>query len=48
MQFILNGSRVRINTHPMKRLLDVIREDYRLTGTKEGCGEGESAARAPC
>ena len=44
MQFNLNGSRVRINTHPMKRLLDVIREDYRLTGTKEGCGEGECGA----
>jgi aerobic-type carbon monoxide dehydrogenase small subunit (CoxS/CutS family) len=44
MQFILNGSRVRTNTHPMKRLLDVIREDYRLTGTKEGCGEGECGA----
>ena len=47
MQFNLNGSRVRINTHPMKRLLDVIREDYRLTGRKKDAGK-ESAARAPC
>jgi aerobic carbon-monoxide dehydrogenase small subunit len=44
MQFVLNGTRVRIETHPMKRLLDVLREDYRLTGTKEGCGEGECGA----
>jgi aerobic carbon-monoxide dehydrogenase small subunit len=44
MRFVLNGTRVRIETHPMKRLLDVLREDYRLTGTKEGCGEGECGA----
>jgi aerobic carbon-monoxide dehydrogenase small subunit len=44
MQFVLNGSRVHIKSHPMKRLLDVLREDCRLTGTKEGCGEGECGA----
>ena len=44
MQFTLNGKRVNVQAHPMKRLLDVLREDCRLTGTKEGCGEGECGA----
>jgi aerobic carbon-monoxide dehydrogenase small subunit len=44
MQFTLNGKRRSLTTHPMKRLLDVLREDCGLTGTKEGCGEGECGA----
>src|SRR2546428_10121690 len=44
MTFILNGRRTRLSAHPMKRLLDVLREDCGLTGTKEGCGEGECGA----
>jgi aerobic-type carbon monoxide dehydrogenase small subunit (CoxS/CutS family) len=44
MRFTLNGSEVDVNAHPMRRLLDVLREDCRLTGTKEGCGEGECGA----
>jgi aerobic carbon-monoxide dehydrogenase small subunit len=44
MQFTLNGKRVRVDAHPMTRLLDVLRESCRLTGTKEGCGEGECGA----
>jgi carbon-monoxide dehydrogenase small subunit len=37
----VNGQDVAVETLPMKRLLDVLREDLHLTGTKEGCGEGE-------
>ncbi len=42
--FVLNGRRARVDAPPMKRLLDVLREDCGLTGTKEGCGEGECGA----
>ncbi len=44
MQFTLNGKRVRVDAHPMTRLLDALREHAGLTGTKEGCGEGECGA----
>jgi aerobic-type carbon monoxide dehydrogenase small subunit (CoxS/CutS family) len=44
MRLVLNGKRASVNVHPMKRLLDVLREDCGLTGTKEGCGEGECGA----
>ena len=37
----VNGHQRSITAPPMKRLLDVLREDLHLTGTKEGCGEGE-------
>jgi aerobic carbon-monoxide dehydrogenase small subunit len=42
--FSLNGSAVEVDGHPMERLLDVVRERLGLTGTKEGCGEGECGA----
>ena len=38
---IVNGKNCTVQVPPMKRLLDVLREDLRLTGTKEGCGDGE-------
>jgi aerobic carbon-monoxide dehydrogenase small subunit len=44
LRFRLNGGEVQLEVHPMARLLDVLREDCRLTGTKEGCGEGECGA----
>ncbi|MCD6422788.1 MAG: (2Fe-2S)-binding protein [Elusimicrobia bacterium] len=44
ISFKLNGKRVIVDTDPMKRLLDVLREDFNLTGTKEGCGKGECGA----
>src|SRR6185437_16533598 len=44
LTFVLNGRRARVDAHPMTRLLDVLREDFGLTGTKEGCGEGECGA----
>jgi aerobic-type carbon monoxide dehydrogenase small subunit (CoxS/CutS family) len=44
MILMVNGKRRRVNAHPMKRLLDVLRDDCGLTGTKEGCGEGECGA----
>jgi aerobic carbon-monoxide dehydrogenase small subunit len=42
----INGKQATIEAPPMKRLLDVLREDLHLTGTKEGCGEGECGACA--
>jgi aerobic-type carbon monoxide dehydrogenase small subunit (CoxS/CutS family) len=44
VQFTLNRRPADVTAHPMKRLLDVLREDCGLTGTKEGCGEGECGA----
>ena len=44
MKLNVNGKARTVNAHPMKRLLDVLREDCGLTGTKEGCGEGECGA----
>lgn len=44
MKFRVNGKPYSIEAHPMSRLLDVLREDLKLTGTKEGCGEGECGA----
>ena len=44
MRFTLNGSPVEVDAPPMSRLLDVLREQCKLTGTKEGCGEGECGA----
>lgn len=40
----VNGERTTLRAYPMERLLDVLREQLRLTGTKEGCGEGECGA----
>src|SRR6266478_5963693 len=42
----INGQDQTIEAPPMKRLLDVLRDDLHLTGAKEGCGEGECGACA--
>jgi carbon-monoxide dehydrogenase small subunit len=42
----VNGAEVTLEGHPMARLLDVLRTSLHLTGTKEGCGEGECGACA--
>ena len=41
ISFQVNGKLVAVRAYPMERLLDVLREELGLTGTKEGCGEGE-------
>jgi aerobic carbon-monoxide dehydrogenase small subunit len=41
IRFTVNNQSCSVQVPPMKRLLDVLREDLQLTGTKEGCGEGE-------
>lgn len=41
---IINGQSQTLEAFPMERLLDVLRERLQLTGTKEGCGEGECGA----
>ena len=40
----VNGETHSFRAYPMARLLDVLRQELRLTGTKEGCGEGECGA----
>lgn len=44
IRFTVNESVVEVDVPGMRRLLDVLREDLALTGTKEGCGEGECGA----
>jgi len=41
ISFTVNGELRKVSAYPMERLLDVLREKLNLTGTKEGCGEGE-------
>lgn len=44
INFILNGKNVSAKVDPSKRLIDFLRDDEKLTGTKEGCGEGACGA----
>jgi aerobic carbon-monoxide dehydrogenase small subunit len=46
VQCEVNGEPVTLHAYPMARLIDVLREQLKLTGTKEGCGEGECGACA--
>jgi len=42
--FILNNKSVEIDTEPARRVIDILREDMHMTGTKEGCGAGDCGA----
>jgi len=44
IEFVLNGKNVSISTDPLRRLIDVLREDFGCVGVKEGCSEGECGA----
>jgi len=44
VKFDLNGRTVELITDPLKRFVDVLRDDFNLSATKEGCGEGECGA----
>ena len=44
VKFNLNGTQRSVSTDPDRRLLEVLREDLQLTGTKYGCGEGQCGA----
>ena len=44
VSFKVNNKEYTIETTPLRRLLDILREDLKLMGTKEGCGEGECGA----
>ena len=44
LTFYVNKEKIELNTEPDRRLIDILREDLGLTGTKEGCGEGECGA----
>lgn len=44
IQFTINSQLRTVSAYPMERLLDVLRQQLHLTGTKEGCGEGECGA----
>ena len=44
IEFRVNGIERSVEAYPMERLLDVLREKFGMTGTKEGCGEGECGA----
>ena len=44
ISFVLNNKKVKVDVNPTTRLLDVIRDNFSLKGTKEGCGEGECGA----
>ena len=46
IRLVVNGERRSVHVPPLSRLLDVLREELGLTGTKEGCGEGECGACA--
>ncbi|PCG19020.1 (2Fe-2S)-binding protein [Brachyspira sp. G79] len=46
INFTVNGEKITTELNPLTRLIDFLRDELKLTGTKEGCGEGECGACA--
>lgn len=44
VSFVLDNKKIVLECNPLKRLIDVLREEFNITGIKKGCGQGECGA----